>query len=270
MFNKLYVNNDYTKCINLIYLDNKVIINSSYDWKQDEGIINLDNNTIKFNFNGECTINDDGLYFSDKRWLIDSRKNLLFIGANDMAEINNFVKNYKNGLFIEPIPSEYNKMTNNLEKVNNKYNTNFIGSNNLITSENDKEYEFNVFDNHGASSSIYEPIDDKYIYDIWKVKVINKILLKSKTIEYVLEDKNWNYSIYDAIIDVQGAELEVLKGFNKETLKKIKKLTVEISKKEFYKGGVLFDELNSFLINNNFKLNSKKLREHGDAEYLQT
>ena len=36
--------------------------------------------------------------------------NVLFIGANDMNEINNYVNQYRTGLFIEAIPDVFKKL----------------------------------------------------------------------------------------------------------------------------------------------------------------
>jgi len=55
-------------------------------------------------------------------------------------------------------------------------------------------------------------------------------------------------------LDVQGAELVVLKGFNETNFNNIQQLTTEISTVQFYKDGVLFDELNDYIINHGFKL----------------
>jgi len=64
-----------------------------------------------------------------------------------------------------------------------------------------------------------------------------------------------------------GAELEVLKSFDERYLKNIKNLRIEISQKEIYKEGVLFNELNQFLVDNNFELQTKEIPDHGDVYY---
>ena len=89
--------------------------------------------------------------------------------------------------------------------------------------------------------------------------------------EEILNSYDWNNIKYDLYIDVQGAELEVLKGFNSNNFNNINAITVEISQKEYYKMGVLFEELNQFLINKNFKLITKKdkIRVHCDVRYVK-
>ena len=51
--------------------------------------------------------------------------NVLFIGANDMNEIESYVNKYKNGLFIEAIPDVFKQLERNLHSANVKYNTNY-------------------------------------------------------------------------------------------------------------------------------------------------
>ena len=194
-------------------------------------------------------------------------KNILFIGANNMGEINNFTSQYKNGLFIEAIPNVYNELKLNLEKVNKQYNTNFIAINELVTSKIGEKHNFKIFSNNGASSSIYEPNMDNWKWD--HVKKIKEINIISTTIEHIINKYNWNDKKYDVILDVQGAELVVLNGFGINNLKNISKLKVEISKKAFYKGGVLFSDLNNFLIKNGFKIESQPTSDHCDVYYIR-
>lgn len=199
----------------------------------------------------------------------DNRKNLLFIGANFMLEINNYVSEYKNGLFIEGIPYVCKQLQINLDKTK-KYNTNYKAINSLITNKVNEEYEFNIFNNDAGSSSIFKPNMKNWEWD--RVRIKDNIILKSNTIENILKDELWENIKFDVILDVQGAELLVLNGFSKKNLKNIGKIEVEISKKEYYKGGVLFDELNKFFIDNNFKLISdiNKINNHDNVIYINT
>jgi FkbM family methyltransferase len=194
-------------------------------------------------------------------------KNILFIGANDMHEIENYAMIYKNGIFIEAIPDVFIQLKNNLEGINKKYNTQFKALNCLVSNEIGKEYTFNIFNNNGGSSSIYQPNND-----VWKwpsVKQINTINLISTTIENVLKEQEWENIKYDVVLDVQGAELDVLNGFGENNFKNIESLTTEISTKPFYLGGVIFEDLNNFIINRGFKLVSFPKYDHCDVKYIR-
>ena len=134
-----------------------------------------------------------------------------------------------------------------------------------MTNEINKEYTFNIFNNNEASSSIYEPNQLNWAWN--NVKVNKQIKLISNTIENILQEYNWTNIKYDVVLDVQGAELEVLKGFGKNNLNNIEELKVEISKKEFYKGGVLFNDLHNYLLNCGFQLIEEPKLSHCDATY---
>jgi FkbM family methyltransferase len=261
-----YFNNNYSFPININYFnDNHVEVYSSY-WNNDYGIFDNNNNIILFNSLGKGLVKNDSIIFNENNiWRKDSRKNILFIGANDMYEIFNYLDKYNNGLFIEAIPDTFYKLQNNLNNTKN-YNTNYIAINKLVASESGKLFKFNVFNNGGASSSIYEPNMQNWLWS--DVKINNEIEILSTTIEEILKQYKWENIEYDVVLDVQGAELEVLKGFGFNNLNNIKELTVEISRKEFYKGGVLFDELNNFLINNNFNLINSPINDHCDVKYI--
>ena len=269
-FNTLYLNQEYNRPIHINSNNSKIYVTSTYDWNQDMGILNEETQEILFEKIPRCILKIDGLDFGSYKWEVDTRKNLLFIGANDMNELHhswcNYYNIYNRGLFIEAIPDVYQRLKINLDKFSKKYNTNYKGINNLVTSNNE-EYTFNVFSNKGASSSIYEP--SNLALKEWKVNVVEKIKLQSVTIEQILAREGWNDLKYDVVLDVQGSELEVMKGFGKDNIKNINQIEVEASKKCYYKGGVLFDELNIFFIKNNFKLVSSKIKDHGDILYIK-
>lgn len=207
-------------------------------------------------------------------------KDLLFIGSNDMnsppGEINKYAEEYQNGLFIEANPGAYERLKKTLSNANAKHNTNYIAINSLITSEQDKEYPFYIYNQggpcHDVSSSLYQQG-----IKLWgnAVRQTGKQLkLKSNTIENILKEHKWENKKYDCIIDTQGAELEVLKGFSMNSLNNIENLTVEASSIEVYKGGVQFNELNNFLTNNGFKSISKpptgkSFQAHIDVKYIK-
>ena len=78
---------------------------------------------------------------------------ILHIGANDMREIDyKYTLKYKKGIFIEPIPSVYQDLSSNLNKINKEYNTNYYCYNNLITNVNNKLYNFNIYKNNNTDS----------------------------------------------------------------------------------------------------------------------
>jgi len=192
-------------------------------------------------------------------------KNILFIGANDMREISHYVNNYKNGIFIEALPDVFVQLQKNLKYVNENYGTNYIGLNCLVSDKIDKEYTFNIFNNEGLSSSIYEPNPSQWQWP--SVVKTGEIKLRSTTIETILKEQKWDDLTYDLVLDVQGAEVDVLKGFNVNNFKNIERITTEISTEEFYKNGVLFNDLNAFITNIGFKITAAPSSNHCDVIY---
>ena len=260
-----YFNNDYTRPIKIMRKGkNKFIVSSDY-WENDNG--EFKEGTLQFkNLNLKGNIFYNRIEFSDNNhWHKKTdKKNLLFIGANDMNEIDNYKNDYKNGLFIEPIPDVYNKLKEYLNNCNKNHNTNFKAIKKLVTDKEGTNYDFKVFSNNGASSSIYNKDKDW----AWNGIDVNKVIkIKSTTIKNILIKEKWENTIFDVVLDVQGAELKVLRGFSKKFLNNISKLTVEISKKKYYKGGVLFKTLNKFLVDNGFKIESEPIHDHQDVVY---
>jgi len=196
---------------------------------------------------------------------MSTKANLLFIGANDMNEISEYTSKYQNGLFIEAIPNVFEQLQNNLEQANKMFNTNYVALNYLVTDTPGKEYIFNIFSNNGASSSIYEP--NPSIWQWSNVTQVDTIKLTSTTIEILLKEQGWDNMQYDLILDVQGAELDVLKGFGENNLKNVNVLTTEISTEQFYKDGVLFRDLDAFLTKQGFKLLELPDSNHCDVKY---
>ncbi|AYV85951.1 MAG: FkbM family methyltransferase [Solivirus sp.] len=260
-----YHNNDYSRPITITQYFGGTKVSSSY-WPNDDGIFDQEKNEILFTNLGKCKLHDDYIDFGDGNiWHKDRRDNLLFIGANDMCEILHYVNRYNNGLFIEAIPYTYERLKDNLLNTK-RYNTNYIPINSLVASEPNKEIIFNVFNNWEASSSMYEPNPANWQ---WKdIKVKEQIRLISTTIESILKEQGWENKQYDVVLDVQGAELEVLKGFGESNLRNIKSIKVEVSTKEFYFGGVLFSELDEFFVRNGFKLLDSPTDNHCDVTYV--
>src|SRR5580704_16267673 len=100
---------------------------------------------------------------------------VIHVGANTGQEMSLYEKYGLSVIWIEPIDEVFEKLKSNLNKV-----TNQMALQALVTDVNDKEYDFNVANNNGASSSILE--FDLH-QDIWpevtyekKVKKISKTL----------------------------------------------------------------------------------------------
>ena len=136
-----------------------------------------------------------------------------------------------------------------------------------FSSEN-KELTFNVT-NNSQSSSILDLKLHKSLYPSIYVK--KKITVKTQTLNKLFENnfdiKNFNF----INMDIQGSELEALKGADK-ILKKIDAIYTEINFDELYEGCVQAKELDIFLDAHNFKRVITVTPEHdtwGDALYIK-
>lgn len=173
---------------------------------------------------------------------------ILHIGAHRGMEgpIYNWFN--KKVLWIEANPKIYEELKINISHFRDQKAFNY-----LITDKDNSYYDFNISSNDAASSSIFNFGEEHKNYNNKKFDMIDKINIKSITLENFFFKHQINYKDYNFwIIDVQGAELMVLKGA-KNTIKNCDFIYLEISKKEFYKNGVLFQELNNWLVNSGFK-----------------
>ena len=145
---------------------------------------------------------------------------VLHIGANSGAECKEY---YNNGveqtIWVEPIKEVF-----------------------------EKEVEFNISDNNGESSSMYEFGEHKEMHS--NVHFTKKITLKTIRIDSLLKDLT-NYEFIN--LDVQGAELNCLKSMG-TLLNQINYVYCEVNKTEVYKEIPLFFFFCDFLNYKGFDL----------------
>jgi len=99
--------------------------------------------------------------------------------------------------------------------------------------------------NQGASSMFKS--NGQYPY---KMYVQDEITTDCHRLDSIID--KYGISKVDIIwMDIQGAELLALKGMG-NNLQNVKYIHTEISHKEIYSGQVMFDELNNFMLTNNF------------------
>jgi FkbM family methyltransferase len=134
--------------------------------------------------------------------------------------------------------------------------------NTALWSKSGELLDFHVSSNSKASSSFLKMKNHKNAFP--EVHVTDVIKIKTETLDEVMRDKS---AISLLLLDLQGAELEVLKGA-KETLKISDHLFVEVSLTELYSKQALFSDLLLFLHGRGFSLRDFDLVEksgHGNA-----
>jgi len=176
-------------------------------------------------------------------------KNVLHIGAHHGEEIEEYYSvGVESVCWIEANPKCMPILIENTKKFDKVKQTYFCHA---LSDVNDEEIAFNVT-NNGQSSSILEL--GTHLTYCPNIQVIEKIKLKTKRIDSFGEQiqfKNFDF----LTIDVQGAELKVLKGFGDifKNFANIKGIYTEINFEQVYIGAAIVNELDEYLSKFNFK-----------------
>ena len=186
---------------------------------------------------------------------------LIDVGSNKGQFVLLCIKFFPNLLIysFEPIKEALIKQKNLLSFKNNIYFYNTgIGNKNKI---------INFFITNRADSSSFLTINKSknynknyYVKEKRKIKIqkLDQILNNKKLIKPVLIK-----------IDVQGFELEVLKG-SKKTLPNIDYLLLEVSKNQMYNKQAIELEIINFLKNEKFRImESSKWKKINNTEFMQ-
>ena len=206
----------------------------------------------------------------DSIYYLYKSKGVLHIGAHRGSE--RFVYDWlgKEVTWIESNPKIFRELEKNL--IEFKYQKSYEA---LLHSKNGEIVDFFLSSNDNASSSIYDFSkdfkDNKLFFQNKKrnIAMTGKIKLRTCTLDdlilkYDIDIKKFNHWI----IDVQGAELEVLKGAI-NSLKFCDSITVEVSTENFYEKGSKYDDVKEFLNDINFKVIKDPKRNHEDVVFIK-
>lgn len=175
-------------------------------------------------------------------------KGVISIGANYGQEYEGYLADgYKYFIFFEPVKRTFNKLSRIMKDKDN-----VVLYNLALGNMTGQVQMFTETEHQGKSCSILEPklhltqypdieFDGKEIVDIDK-----------------LDNIKFNRDLYDHLhIDVQGYELEVLKGAV-NTLNYIDTIQCEVYRDELYKGCPMWEEVYEFLAPLGFEIQSVK------------
>lgn len=138
----------------------------------------------------------------------------------------------------------------------------------LISNEDDKEMLFYIT-NNGQSSSMLKLARHSTYYP--EIVVSNVISLKTKRFDTLANEEKIDINKYNFLnIDVQGAELLVIKGFG-ELLKNIDYIYTEVNTEYLYEGCALLEEIDEYLFQFGFDRVELKMTDKswGDAFYIK-
>lgn len=184
----------------------------------------------------------NGLQPLVREFFLRQSHGILHIGAHEGQEAEMYNRLARPVIWIEAIPFYFEKLQKNIKSFGNQR-----AFNALLDSECHNFRDFFITSNNGESSSIYPLAGNEYWRGLENSEVCK---LPSKRLDCIFsgfELREFDYWI----VDVQGAELEVLKGAG-DLLNYCRYLQVEISQEKFYEGGAEFQELRAFLDSKSF------------------
>jgi FkbM family methyltransferase len=165
---------------------------------------------------------------------------IIHVGGHYGEEIQEYVNNGIEDIVVfEPLSKNFETLYQNIKNIN----ANIIGH--QIALGNKKTIAImNLSDNNAESSSILKPKKHLALYpDIF--------FNETEEVEVETLD-SFNYKNYNFInMDVQGYELEVLKG-SKKTLEKIDYVYCEVNRDEVYENNAMIEEIDNYLSDYNF------------------
>ena len=174
-------------------------------------------------------------------------KTIIDVGANggQFAKTSSFFFKNANIYSFEPLPDQYKEL-NSTMRLSDR-----ISLYNLALGNESGKIQFNK-NSYGHISSVLE-INPENLNPNYKRSEFKKIEVKIEKLDNVIMQ---NLCIYPVLLklDVQGYELEVLKGSTRLLDKSIDYIVVEANLEALYTGQPSFTELNRFLNENGFEL----------------
>ncbi len=195
---------------------------------------------------------------------IKNIKGIIHIGAHECEERESYIKelniNDDKTLWFEA------NMTKVIEMKNKIPNLNLYQI--CLSDEDDKEVIFKVTNNYQSSSILNlktHLIHHPYIYTIEEIK------MKTKKMSTFINENNIDMNNFNFLnLDIQGAELMALKGFE-EYLEKIDYIYTEVNIEELYENCALLHQIDEYLMKFGFVRILCKMTgfRWGDAFYIK-
>jgi FkbM family methyltransferase len=195
-----------------------------------------------------------------RRRILIGSKGVLHIGAHEGQEANYYKDLGLRVMWVEAIPEKYKILKKRLLTFSEQKCVNA-----LLGSQNQKNIKFFLSSNDSQSSSIYDFGN--------QVQVKNLIMVDSIELEMKRLDACFTRKIVSNyphwVVDVQGAELEVLKGAGK-LLDNCYSLQVEVTSRDYYRNGAIAQEVIDFLGAKGFvNLQKHKIGYHEDLLFVR-
>lgn len=198
-----------------------------------------------------------------KNLILNDVKGIIHIGAHEAEEINDYLKkDIDNIIWIEANPNKYERLE---EKISN-YPKMILGK--FAAGSTFNELDLNIANNGQSSSLLAMGTHSESYPDIKYTSTVNVPVIP---LDHWLEKNSLDSRLYNFLnIDIQGYELEALKGMPKQ-LENIDYIYLEVNFKKVYKNCHLINDIDLFLAKYNFKRVATVTTPYGwgDAFYVK-
>jgi FkbM family methyltransferase len=151
----------------------------------------------------------------------------------------------KRGFLIEPLAHRCNELRT-------RFSEPVFTVMQCAAAESKGVVEFNIHSHDYASSLLDWPQESsaRFAFDM---SLREKVAVKTMSLDGILEANKWSEEIDLLKIDVQGAEMLVLRG-GEATLSRVRHVYIELAFREVYRGGCTFNDAYTFLTERGFQL----------------
>lgn len=185
-------------------------------------------------------------------------KGVLHVGAHKCEELPIYTKQTDNILWIEAIPElvEYNKTKHSDIRILNE----------VIGETDNVKIEFKQT-NNTLSSSVLSLKEHKQIHP--SVEVSKTFEVYTKTLKTILNNENSKGTFNLLVLDIQGSELNALKGLD-NFINDFEYIYTEVNEVEVYDGCSKLNDIDEYLGDFNFQRRYLNiLNGYGDALYIR-
>jgi FkbM family methyltransferase len=195
-----------------------------------------------------------------KNNLVKQAIGVLHIGAHYGQESSYYYQNGLKVIWVEALPDIFKKLQSNISCYENQ-----IAFCALVGDKNVIDNDFFISNNDGSASSIYRISKKSNFKNVYIEKKVKLTMVRLDDLLEKIDMKDFSHWI----LDVQGAELLVLQGAG-DLISYCKSITIEVSSRETYLGGVKYRELKDYLsIFNFFPLWEPSEDEHTDISFVR-
>ncbi|MDT9340534.1 FkbM family methyltransferase [Trichodesmium erythraeum 21-75] len=167
-------------------------------------------------------------------------------------------------VYIEPIPTAFEKLKCNVEKIPNHFPIQA-----LCSDLDGQKVTFNVSAGDGQSSSVFPLGNIKRLYP--RMRYIDELKLETRSLDRIITSEFPSHNFDLLVMDTQGSELNILKGSNGLLTTQLKYIYSEVSTEPLYQGSCNFEEITAFLKLYGFRLKNAVFgpKNWGDAFYAK-